>query len=281
MDTINNKSAIDKLPEPPPSRVRDPYEEPPVKDFSHLLAGHPKAAPANGSGRRRLVRIVVVALLIGAAIGGYYANHPIPAAGSSPKHKLFAHAVAPAPTQARLTSYTSSTFGMSLDYPSDWTIRTSPSSFSLTSPVIRLEAATGSKVKGRVIISTLTQGDIPLDFGTGDATAVLESQLLIYKHPSTTQLAQTYLSFVQYPSATASGTLNAVYVTGNNGYQKDQTVPRADIASLDPLIVVGFGGCTNTACDSLNDLAITAASWSSQALSAPVTAILQSIAFPS
>jgi hypothetical protein len=135
------------------------------------------------------------------------------------------------------------------------------------------------KVLGKIIMLVQPQGAIPSDFGTGNAVAVRDSQLLKYSNPSASQLAQTYLSFIQYDSATISGTLNAIYITGNYGYQKDQIIQRADIATLNPLVTITFGQCATAACSNVGDLSIQANDWNNSALSTPIFTILKSLSF--
>jgi hypothetical protein len=267
------------IPERPRSRAKDPYVEPPVKDFSHLLKGQPKQKSAHH--RLRILLIVVITAVLAAACGAaiVYDKH-------SMKHVIKQQTAVKTktnqsnPATVPMTSYSSTGFGLTLSHPKTWTVTDDGStSITLLSPVMQLTNATGQKVDGKVVIIVQQQGQIPTAFGTADAAAVLPSQLIKYTNPGSTQRAQTYVSFLQYSSATITGTLDGIYVTGNYGYQKDQAIPTSDVTNLNPLITVTFGQCTTKACTSIENLRISATSWSQETLSKPILAILESLSF--
>ena len=117
-------------------------------------------------------------------------------------------------------------------------------------------------------------------FDKGNATAVLASQKIAYTSPTQNQRANTYLSFLQYASTTQNGALDGVYITGDNGYQKGQDVPKSDVAGITPLVSVTFIQCANSACSgSTTALSVAASAWSDTSLSGPVTKMLESLAF--
>jgi hypothetical protein len=259
------------LPEPPYSRRKDPYVEPPIKDFTHLLNGKPIAKkPKRHTSRNILIALLVIILLGGGGAGVYIGFiRPKPKV----EHKTETaktQVITNKPSTVPTTSYTSAGFGVTLSYPKNWTISDGGATlFSVTSQT----------VNGKIIVLFQPQGKIPAAFGTTSALAVLNSQLISFTSPTAEQAAQTYLSFVQYSSATLVGTMNGIYVTGNYGYQKDGTIPESDLTGLNPLITVTFGQCTGTNCSNLDDLSLSSNEWSNGAFSTPIINILKSLQF--
>ena len=66
------------------------------------------------------------------------------------------------------------------------------------------------------------------------------SEKIKYSNPTSVQRAETYLTFVQYSTTARGEGIDALYITGDNGYQKDQYIPKTDMINLDPVIVVSF-----------------------------------------
>jgi hypothetical protein len=73
--------------------------------------------------------------------------------------------------------------------------------------------------------------------------------------------------------------LDAVYVTGDSGYQQDQAIPMADVVKGDPLINVTFVSCPTDDCatGTLTPLSVTTATWQNSAIGKPATALLESL----
>jgi hypothetical protein len=268
-------SASQPLPEPPYSRRKDPFAEPPVKDFTPSLQDRQKQ---KHTGRKVLTGLLVLIILAGGGTGAYWQFF---------RHKttpVAAHATTKAPATpppaVQTIDYTSNGFGVTFKYPKGWAVTDNgATSVTILSPAMSLTAANGQKVSGKIVVVFQPQGQIPSAFGTADATAVLTSQSISYKEPTPDQAAQTYLSFVQYNSTTTLGGLDGIYLTGNNGYQKNQTIPHADVAAVNPLVAVTFGQCTGTNCANVTNLTITSTSWNSSTFSAPILAILKSLSF--
>ena len=124
------------------------------------------------------------------------------------------------------------------------------------------------------------KGYVPKAFSSG-SVAVLSSQKIAFDSPTTQQAADTYISFVQYPTTNIKGGLDGIYVTGNYGYQKYQNIPSTNIASIDPFVDVTFYSCANSSCPttSRQPLTISARDWSDSSFSSPILLILKSFSF--
>lgn len=176
------------------------------------------------------------------------------------------------------TQYNSSDYGLALNYPSDWTVNdVAGNNMTVTSPALQLVGSGSQTFTGQVVLTIQNQQTTIPPLAAGTAVAALESQKLTYKSPTPDQRAQTYLTFVNYAGAT--GSLNALYITGDNGYQVGQTVPMSDLTQDDPLISVTFTKCSDTTCKAAPTAAtITSGSWSSDTgLAKPVVAMLESL----
>ena len=147
---------------------------------------------------------------------------------------------------------------------------------SVVSPAMKLTDAGGRSFTGQIELLIRTTQQKLTEFQAGNAVAVMDSQKITYSKPTQTQRANTYLSFLQY--ATASGGLNGVYITGDFGYTKDQAVPLVDINKADPIISLVFNKCLNDTCTKVTPAAITASSWSDASFSDPLLNMLKSFA---
>lgn len=230
-----------------------------------------------------LAIIVVVVLLL--AGGGYvYWQHSQskPAAKSNPvaTHQAQSQTDSAANQKVATKTYSSTNFGVTVNYPEAWSVTSDTAAgLIITSPVAQLTDASGSKVNGREVMSMVPKGQLPGAVGDG-ATAVLDSVKVNYTQPTGSQRSSTYLTFAQYQATTTKGGLDAIYVTGNYGYQKTQNIPSTDLASVDPLISLSFQKCADTACTSnLTALTIASADWSDTAFQAPIKTLLTSLAF--
>ena len=190
-------------------------------------------------------------------------------------------APAAAPQQIATTSYTTTNYNASFNYPSTWTVSDSGNApLTVTSPVLQLKNANGSNVLGQIVLSLSSKGTLPQQFGT-QAVAVITSQKISYTQPSPNQAAQSYISFVQYSTTVARGGLDAIYLSGNFGYQQDQTIPASDLSTVDPLTYISFYSCANAQCPltSRQPLTIDSAVWSDSTFSAPLLLMLKSFTF--
>jgi len=180
------------------------------------------------------------------------------------------------------TSYAAAAFGATFSYPTNWTVVNNGSApLTLTSPVMSLLSANNQTVNGQIVMSMGAQGSVPPAVTANSSVAVLTSQKLSYNQPTPDQAASTYVSFVQYPTTTTRGGLNAIFVSGNYGYQKYQIVPSSNLAQVDPLIYFSFYSCASSTCpiSTRVPLTIAASDWDNSSLAGPISYIIKSFAF--
>lgn len=257
------------------------------------LSDLPPAPPPNyspRSGRKTkkwpwVVAAVVLIALLGLGAWAYksYKSKPKPkqASSSQTTQPKPATPAAPAAPSVPTTSYTSTNFNTSFNYPNGWNLVDSGNApLTVTSPVTNIVAANGQSVPGQIVITLANKGTLPPGFTT-QSVAVMTSQKISFNQPSTTQAAQTYISFVQYPSTTTTGGLDGIYMTGNYGYQKDQTIPSTDIANVDPLVSVSFYSCASQSCPvaTRKPLTISSSDWNNSSFSAPLLTTFKSFTF--
>ena len=233
----------------------------------------------------RLLAILLAVVIVGFGVYLLFFHSKAPAAHSTHQASSMANhtssssnaKAAPVSTQ----SYTATNFNLSFNYPTGWTVVNSGTGpMTVTSPPMQLTSADGSLVTGQVTMTIQAQGQIPASFSAGTALAVLNSQHITYKQPTSSQASQTYLSFVQYSSTNTKGGLDGIYVTGNYGYVKDQDIPASDINNVNPLITITFTKCGNSACTmNLIPLSIASTLWSKSEFQAPILTTLRSFAF--
>ncbi|HSX37052.1 MAG TPA: hypothetical protein VLG13_02970 [Patescibacteria group bacterium] len=275
MDEDAHANPVPEIPEVPEHNMP---KEPP---------SHNQFAPPNrqvGGQRNRTGLIVVTALLVLAVGAGAYwkfgrhktAAHTAASTQSTTK-KPVASNVAP---KVETQEFNSSTFNVSFNYPKDWTVTdTGTPPLTVISPTTQLVAANGQTVSGKIIMTIQQTGQVPVAFGSANATAVVDSQKVSYTQPTPSQRAQTYLTFVQYAATTTSNALDGIYITGDFGYQKGQDIPKTDVAKPNPLVTVTFAKCSNTACSGTTALSIKASDWGDQTFQAPIKTLLTSLAF--
>jgi hypothetical protein len=243
------------------------------------------AYPEYGTSKKRrghklAIALVVIVLLGTAGAGGYLFWHKLkaPAKTTSPAKTAAATSV-PTPTPVPTTHYDSADYNLGIDYPTGWTL-SDPVGGKMTviSPVESLITATSQPVTAKLLMTIQNQQTSLPDFAAGTAVAVVASAKVAYKQPTSTQRANTYISYLQYSATTASGALDGLYVTGDNGYQKSQAIPQSDITGVNPLITITFLKCTTTACTATTPLSVEASSWQKSQLAGTVQAMLQSLA---
>ncbi len=185
-------------------------------------------------------------------------------------------------TQATTTTkqYTSTNLKLSFSYPDKWVVVDSGGGkLTVTSPSTQLTGADGQTQTGEIIMQVENQASADMSaFKTGSAVAVLPSQKIAYSNPTGTQRANTYLSFLQYAATTTHGALDGVYITGNLGYTKGQTIPESDVAKVDPLVRVVFVKCSDTKCSSTTPLSISSDAWNDSSFNGPIVTMLKSLA---
>lgn len=258
----------------PPAGSRVLKESQPV----HSTADYANFRPPK---KRHTGRVVLVVLIIIVALSGAAAAYWFLARrGSKPPAQT-----APAATghasdtagqsaaSAATKSYTSQNFNLSFSYPATWAVTDNgDGKLTAVSPATKLTDATGQTVSGKVIMTIQSKQTSLPAFKNGSAVAALESQKIAYAKPTASQRAQTYLSFLVYAGSAASG-IDGIYITGNNGYQKGQTVPQSDVVQVDPLVTVSFTTSSGA------PLTLSASAWGNTTLAQPVTDMLKSLAF--
>lgn len=247
----------------------------------HWQETHPSPEPlppARRKRKHRLLKAFVVLVVITAAATGAFKFGDYKASAPAAKPITPAPAV---PKQAAkpvvvIKHYDSVTYTLGLDYPKDWTVSDTTAKLTVTSPSMELTTSSGAKVSGHVVATIQNKQPTIAAFPVDGAVAVLASDKLTYKQPSAVQRAQTYVSYLSYSAANG---LNAVFVTGDNGYLQAQNIPLSDVIAGDPLISVSFETCATADCATGTPVPITllASSWKTASFSSQVTALLESI----
>lgn len=245
--------------------------------LEYLRSLAPEQRPPSKMKRLGIVLLTLI-VLGGAGFGAYrLANHH-----SRPKPTTQKTSVVTTPTATPTKQYTSEALGLSFNYPQNWAVSEQNGVLTAKSPTVQLYGANGKKVNGQIVFNIAPMGQNLNNFAAGNATAVIDSQKISYTNPGSTQRAQTYLSYLQYAKTTTSNALDAIYVTGDFGYQKGQAIPQVDAAKLDPMVQVTFAACGSQASDCANGASTTnvdASAWQSNSLNKTVTTLIESLAF--
>jgi len=187
-------------------------------------------------------------------------------------------AAPPAATADPTETYTSSAFQLEFSYPDKWKVTEGADNKIVgLSPAMRLKTVNIGTKTGQIVFTVQRkQASLP-DFATGNALAIRGSEKIDYAKPSQVQRASTYISFLNYAASTEKG-LDGIYVTGDNGYIKNQYVPIDDIAKSDPLITITFRNCADDKCATPGKpLTISANEWENASFAKPLRTMLQSI----
>ena len=256
----------------------------PYGEQAHRRVAHGAPKPAGGRGARltAIITVVVIGILgLGLSLGWFLlkdkrstGSKEIDAPASSQKM----------PEDKPLISdktkhYTSPRFMLEFDHPADWQAEEAATGdkLSVRSPALQLHDETGQSFTGRIIFMVRNKQQALPEFDAGNAVAVLESQKITYLKPSSVQRAATYISFLQYASASRAR-LDGIYVSGDVGYQKNQAIPKADFVPVDPIISLTFIKCTDNACTAEGaPVSIDPALWQDKAFGGPLTALFTSL----
>jgi hypothetical protein len=221
--------------------------------------------------------LLIMLLVAGAAFAAYkYGTKK----ASAPAKKAPASQTSTVPKQEKIAAvptkhYDSTIYTLGFDYPETWTVSDTDSKLTVTSPSIQLTGTNGSAAGAHVVVTIQNpQKTIP-GYPSAGAVAALTSDKLTYKQPTAVQRAQTYLSYLGYK---ATG-LDALYITGDNGYQQGQTVPMSDIVKGNPLVSITFVTCSTVGCSNTTPTSVTlsADGWKSSNASKQVIGLLQSM----
>ena len=267
-----------------PGLKKDPYAEIPIKDFSyaHLPEKYPRKSKK--SPKTKYYVLVLVVIVVVGTVGYLLLNSnskdskPVKSSKST-SSKLATKSNASTAPVASTTNYSSTNFNLTMNYPNNWVVSDTPTILQLTSPVTNIVNDKKQLVKGKIILNITAQGKLPSTLGNQSATAVLNSQLISYVSPTPAQDAQTYVSFLQYSSTNTVGGLDGIYITGNYGYLKSQTIPLTNLSSISPLVWITFQKCNNSKCTSLSNLTISSTDWQNTKFSIPIIDIIKSFQF--
>lgn len=173
--------------------------------------------------------------------------------------------------------FDSTNFKLSFDYPGNWAAsEDSAEEINVLSPDIKLKTVDGKDVVGQIFFRIRAKGQKLQGLDSGDATAILSSEKVAYTSPTQVQRASTYISFLRYAGNTEG--LDAVYITGDLGYEKDQTVLKTDIEKVDPIISIEFYICPNSGCVELSGVyGIGEEIWADENISVPLKNMLTSL----
>lgn len=227
---------------------------------------------------KRLIMLVILALvLVGGAIWFFFLREP-KKEQLTPSAQPETQQPADEPDEEVVTTtekYVSQAFSLTFDYPTNWEIDdTEPTVLQIMSPITRIKDTDGNIAEARVVVKVRPKGAALAEF-TGTSTAVRASEKMSYSQPSAAQRGQTFLTFVGHSGAG----LDAVYITGDNGYEKDGFVPKTDVAQADPIISVQLVACPQNRCDSaaITSLSVENEAWEDNAYLQQAKILLQSL----
>lgn len=273
----------------PPERPRPEWQTPPsdVSDMSNYM---PPVKPRNILGLLLKVLAVLVLLAVLAAVIYWFLTRPKATTGTHTSTTSQSQQKTTQQTPAQSSSgglidaatkqYSSPNFNLSVTYPADWTVTdiASTNRLIIASPALPLKDPSGRVQSAQIALTIQHRQDKISQFAAGDATSVFESQKITYVNPTPDQRAQTYVSFLRYASTQSVSALDALYVTGDNGYQKGQTIPQSDVTQTDPLVTISFLKCADAKCATTGTpLSIAASDWSDSQLSGPLLNMLKSL----
>src|SRR3990167_8611147 len=273
----------------PPEEPAEPQPDPQIRSSADYANYQPP-----GKQRRPIWRKLAIAggalILLVAVAGGVYwfvirekpASQPAGTAETAQDGSQLASAASQ--ITAKTKHYVSQNFRLEFDYPEDWTASEETSGSSETQPTVvilspdlKLKDTTGKDVVGQILFSIRTPNDKLQGLDAG-ATAVRNSEKITYAKPTQVQRDSTYISFLHYATSTEPNTLDAVYITGDLGYQKDQDVPKLDIEKVDPIISFEFYLCPNSGCEGVSGVSgISVSTWDNPSISGPLTNMLKSL----
>lgn len=195
--------------------------------------------------RSRVLMVTLLAVLTIGALGYLYAKQ-FDISAQQPESQSV-QTVKPDTSEqvAKSERFTSKDMSLSFDYPGNWSVDDSAKGLiRVESPVVKLADINGESSDSKVVLMIMSKNSEVPGFGDTGATAVRDSEKLTYTSPSQNQRAKTFLSFAGFGR---SG-LDAVFVTGDSGYQQGQSIPEDDIKNSDPIISVSFYSCDDAKC---------------------------------
>ncbi len=264
----------------PPTESKNQFNELPIKDFSYVNNPDPSLKPPKNRPAKYLLILLLLVLVIGGALAYKLVNDHKSKSKVTKTTTSQSSAQSTSSIGGPTTSYTSTAFSLSVNYPKSWVVNSSNStSLSFTSPSTTLKSDLGKRTNAKVILTVVPMGQLQSQIASNATVAVLPSQLFTYTNPTPSQAAQAYLSFFQYPSTNVIGGMDAIYITGNLGYVKTQTVVANDIASLNPLVYITFVQCLNQTCSQTKPLTIISSMWNDKTFQSPILNMVESFSF--
>lgn len=230
--------------------------------------------------KKRWPIILIVLLLVVAGVVAYKISIKKASAPSSSNATTTQASTTKKPAKSAdvpTKEYDSTIYTLSFSYPETWTVSDTATKLTVTSPATQLKGVGGSNQSVHVFVTIQNQQTIIPGYPPAGAVAAVTSEKLTYKQPTAVQRAQTYLSYLGYKS---SG-LDALYVTGDNGYQQGQTVPLGDVIKGNPLVSVTFATCSTVDCATGTPTAVTldVLGWQGSDVAKQVTTLLESLQF--
>ncbi|HSX06320.1 MAG TPA: hypothetical protein VLG92_01205 [Candidatus Saccharimonadia bacterium] len=230
----------------------------------------------NGKSKRFWKVVLGLLVLIMAAGAAYwFGSQRAAVPAKKPVGQTSQHSQTTQNVIAPTTHYDSTIYAIGIDYPNNWVTSDTAQKLTITSPNIAMQATSG-QTTGHITVTIQNQQTTLVSFPTAGATASLASDKLTYKQPTAVQRAQTYLSYLGY---TSGNELDALYLTGDNGYQQSQTIPMTDVVKGNPLVSVTFSTCGVSYCTkgTPTPVALKATSWQNASFRTTVLNILQSL----
>jgi hypothetical protein len=274
----------------PPEQPAEPQPEPHPDTQAGSSADYANYQPPQKQRRlkpnwRKLGIVGAVVVVLFAIVGAVYwfvlREKPTSQPTGTNQTEQTGSQLAPAAEQVttKTKHYVSQNFRLEFDYPEDWTAsEDNTEAITVLSTDLKLRDASSKDVVGQVYfrIRSHTQKLDGLD--AGNATAVRNSEKISYTKPTEVQRDSTYISFLRYSTSTEANTLDAMYITGDLGYQKDQDVPKLDIEKVDPVISFEFYLCPNSGCVEISGVTgIGISTWDNPNISGPLKSMLQSL----
>ena len=229
-------------------------------------------------GRKLGIGVVILVLVAALGGGGYWFYKNRKSSDKPAESAQTAQNSTPAADKidTETKKFESVNFKLSFDYPGDWTTgEDNAEEISVLSPDLKLKGVDGKDVTGQIYLRIRAKTQKLQSFDSGSATAVMDSEKIAYTTPTQVQRASTYITFLRYADNTEG--LDAIYITGDLGYEKDQTVPLTDIQKVDPIISLEFYLCPGSGCVEVSGIyGISEEIWNDEDISVPLTNMLES-----
>lgn len=261
----------------PPPVVPEETENSDYEAASRSTADFVQAVkpPKAKKSKKPLVIILIILLIAALAATGYFLflkKDPKPVENTQPEPVSQAPAAETADA-ALNEHYVSQDLHLALDHPSSWKLDNSiDGQIKLESPITKLANAEGEQMDARIVLTILSSGSQPPGFTGNTGQAVAESEKFAYKAPTQNQRKETFLSFLGFGGG---NDVDAIYITGDSGYQKGQTVPKTDVAKVEPVVGVVFVHCEGANCK--DSLGIPHETWASNGTLKTAKSILESL----